>query len=161
MRLWVSGVVMVCLLTIDFASKVWIRASVPLYELTPLLPNFLDLTHVQNRGVSFSLLADLDDTFRLPLLIGTSTLAVAGMLYYQLRYWPTLDLWTQQGLTWILPGAIGNLIDRAWFGHVTDFFHFRWYDYSFFVNNLADCFISLGVVFFVAATFTAPTSQTS
>ena len=106
---------------------------------------------MQNRGVSFSFLSDLDDSIRLPLLIGISVLAIAGMIFYQLRYWLELDEWTKQGLTWILPGAMGNLVDSGWFGHVTDFFHFRWFEVSFFVNNFADIFISFGVVCFIAS----------
>ena len=121
MRLWHSAVIIAVLLAIDLVSKIWIRANVPLYELTTLIPNLIDLTHVQNRGVSFSFLSDLDDSIRLPLLIGISVLAIAGMIIYQLRYWLELDEWTKQGLTWILPGAMGNLVDRGWFGHVTDF----------------------------------------
>ena len=159
MKLWHSSLLIAFLLTLDLLSKIWVRASIPLFELTPLVPNFLDLTHVQNRGVSFSFLAELDDSIRLPLLIGISVLAVAGILFYQIRYWEELDRWTRQGLSWILPGALGNLIDRAWFGHVTDFFHFRWYELSFFVNNLADIFISAGVVFFLLSSFLSPTPE--
>ena len=151
MRLWHSAVIIAVLLAIDLVSKIWIRANVPLYELTALIPNLIDLTHVQNRGVSFSFLSDLDDSIRLPLLIGISTLAIAGMIFYQLRYWLEIDEWTKQGLTWILPGAMGNLVDRGWFGYVTDFFHFRWFEVSFFVNNFADIFISFGVVCFIAS----------
>ena len=151
MKLWHSAVIIAVLLAIDLVSKIWIRANVPLYESTNLIPNLIDLTHVQNRGVSFSFLSDLDDSIRLPLLIGISVFAIAGMIFYQLSYWLELDAWTKQGLTWILPGAMGNLFDRVWFGQVTDFFHFRWFEVSFFVNNLADIFISLGVICFVAS----------
>jgi signal peptidase II len=104
---------------------------------------------VQNRGVSFSLLADISDSFRVPLLVGVSLLAVVAMLYYQTRYWSELDFFTRSGLVLVLPGATGNLIDRAVYGYVTDFLHFHWYETSFFVNNLADCFISFGVIFFI------------
>ena len=151
MKLWHSLVIIAALLAIDLVSKIWIRANVPLYELTTLIPNFIDLTHVQNRGVSFSFLSDLNDSIRLPLLIGVSVLATTGMIFYQLRYWLDLDEWTKHGLTWILPGAMGNLVDRAWFGQVTDFFHFRWFEVSFFVNNFADIFISFGVVCFITS----------
>ena len=151
MKLWYSAFIIAVLLTIDLISKIWIRANIPLYELTTLIPNFIDLTHVQNRGVSFSFLSDLNDSIRLPLLIGVSVLATTGMIFYQLRYWLELDEWTKHGLTWILPGAMGNLVDRAWFGQVTDFFHFRWFEVSFFVNNFADIFISFGVVCFITS----------
>ena len=140
--------VMMILLAADQFSKIWVRDNIPLYEMTSLVPHFLDLTHVQNRGVSFSFLSDLSDPIRIPLLVGVSLVAVIGMLYYLIRYRQTLDLYTRLGLAFIIPGAIGNLIDRAWFGQVTDFIHFRWYDFSFFINNVADCLISIGVVGF-------------
>jgi signal peptidase II len=147
--------IMIILLGLDLGSKVWVRANVPLYVVTELITNFIDLTHVQNRGVSFSLFADIADSFRIPLLVGVSLVAVVTMIFYQTCYWNELDFYTRSGLVCVLPGAAGNLIDRAVYGYVTDFFHFRWYDTSFFVNNLADCFISLGVVFFIIPLFFA------
>jgi signal peptidase II len=54
------------------------------------------------------------------------------------------------GLVFIIPGAVGNLIDRVLYSHVTDFLQFRWYDVGFFSNNLADIYISAGVVIFLA-----------
>jgi signal peptidase II len=145
--------IMIILLGLDLGSKVWVRANVPLFEVTELITNFIDLTHVQNRGVSFSFFADIADPFRIPLLVGVSLVAVVTMIFYQTRYWNELDFYTRYGLVCVLPGAAGNLIDRAIYGYVTDFFHFRWYETSFFVNNLADCFISLGVVFFIIPLF--------
>ena len=140
---------MIIFLGLDLSSKIWIRINVSLYETTELLANIIDLTHVQNRGVSFSLFSDFSDSFRVPLLAGVSSLAVAAMLFYQTRYWRELDFYTRSGLALVLPGATGNLIDRVVYGYVTDFLHFHWYETSFFVNNVADCLISLGVVFFI------------
>lgn len=148
-----NWIIMILLLGLDLGSKMWVRANVALYETTELLADFIDLTHVQNRGVSFSFLADLADTYRIPLIVGVSILAVVGMLYYQTRYWNELDFYSRSGLACVIPGAGGNLFDRTVYGHVTDFLHFHWYETSFFVNNLADCFISLGVVFFVLQLF--------
>ena len=148
-----NWLIMIILLVLDLGSKVWVRANVPLYEVTELITNFIDLTHVQNRGVSFSLFADIADAFRIPLLVGVSLVAVVTMIFYQIHYWNELDFYTRSGLVCVLPGATGNLVDRAIYGYVTDFLHFRCYDTSFFVNNLADCFISLGVVFFIVPLF--------
>ena len=49
-----NWIIMIIFLGLDLSSKIWIRLNVPLYETTELLANILDLTHVQNRGVSFS-----------------------------------------------------------------------------------------------------------
>ena len=144
---------MIVFLGLDLVSKIWVRINIPLYETSQLLKNFLDLTHVQNRGISFSFLADYSDSIRIPLLVGVSLIATIAMLYYQSRYWEELDFYTRAGLACVIPGAAGNLIDRVVYGYVTDFFHFRWYETSFFVNNIADCFISVGVIFFIIPLF--------
>ena len=145
----ISFLIMIVFLVLDLVSKIWVRANIQLYETSGLLKNFLDLTHVQNKGVSFSFLADYPDAIRIPLLVGVSLVATVAMLYYLTRYWFELDFFTRSGLTCVIPGAAGNLIDRVVYGYVTDFFHFRWYETSFFVNNFADCFISVGAVFFI------------
>ena len=144
-----SLVAMLILLGLDLCSKIWVRANIPLYEMTEIINNFIDLTHVQNRGASFSIFADVSDIIRIPMLVGVSLIAVIAMTFYQVHYWMELDSYTITGLVFVLPGAAGNLVDRVLYGHVTDFFHFRWYNTSFFVNNLADCFISVGVIFFI------------
>ena len=47
-----NWIIMIIFLGLDLGSKIWVRANIPLYETTGILTNFLDLTHVQNRGVS-------------------------------------------------------------------------------------------------------------
>ena len=139
-------VAMALLLGLDQASKAWVRAGIPLHQSTELLPNLLDLTHVENRGVSFSFLGDIADGVRVPLLVGISVIAVALLGLYWLRQRTALHPLAEAAFALILPGAIGNLIDRLLFGTVTDFLHFRFFETSFFVNNVADILISLGVV---------------
>lgn len=149
------------LVLLDQGSKIWVRQHVDSYHMIPILPNFLELTLVQNKGVSFSFMSDWPETVRLPLLLSISVIAVVGMLCYLIWYWKRSDLIMKIALVLIIPGALGNLIDRAIFGSVTDFLHFRWYDVSFFVNNLADCFISVGVCFFILSTVFGKTKNQS
>jgi len=137
---------MALLLALDQASKAWVRVAVPLNDSTPLIPHLINLTHVENRGVSFSFLAGLSDAVRLPLLLGISVVAVGALSWFWLRHRAGLGWFTDLAFVLILPGAVGNLIDRAVYGTVTDFFHFHFYDVSFFVNNVADILISAGVV---------------
>jgi signal peptidase II len=140
-----SWVVMWLLLALDQASKLWVRDAIPLYRSTVLIPNFIDLTHVKNPGVSFSFLGNLPDGLRVPLLAGISLVAVILLSVYWLRHRAGMNAMTEWAFLLILPGAVGNLIDRVGFGVVTDFFHFRIGHYSLFVNNIADIFISVGV----------------
>jgi len=148
------------LLAMDQLSKVWVRVSVPMHQGTNLIPNLIDLTHVENKGVSFSFLGNIDDGVRVPLLVGISLIAVAMLGYYWFRHHRQMNLWSNTAFVFIIPGAVGNLIDRSLYGAVTDFFHFRFYDISFFVNNIADIQISLGVMAFVVGTFLSERSPT-
>jgi signal peptidase II len=50
----------------------------------------------------------------------------------------------------VLGGAIGNILDRVRFGYVVDFLHFFWGQTSFWVFNLADAAITLGVILLLA-----------
>ena len=144
MKLYFS--MMIVLLAIDEGTKVWVRSHILGTDLIPIIPNLIDLTFVENKGVSFSFFSDLPDMIRLPFLIGLPSLVVLWMLYFLIKEQHQMDAFTRWGFVWIIPGAVGNLTDRILFGAVTDFMHFRWYEYSFFVNNFADCFISIGVV---------------
>ena len=139
------AVAMGLLLALDQASKFWVREHIPLQASSVLIPNLIDLTHVENAGVSFSFLSELNAAIRVPLLTGLSFLAVLALGTYWWRYRHTMNGWADFAFVLILPGAGGNLIDRGVFGTVTDFFHFRFFTFSFFVNNIADIQISLGV----------------
>ncbi len=137
--------IMAGMLLIDQGSKIWVRAEIPLSRMMPFIPNLIDLTHVENPGVSFSILGGLNDSLRVPLLVTISVVAVGLLTFYWLRHRGDMNRLADLGFVLILPGAVGNLIDRALFGTVTDFLRFRFYSYSFFVNNFADILISAGV----------------
>ena len=137
------------LLIFDQAVKIWVRAEIPMFRSTELIPNLIDLTHVENKGVSFSFLGSLNDGVRLPLLVGVSLVAIGLLVYFWWSNKSQFNTYAHLAFVLILPGAVGNLIDRAVYGTVTDYFHFRFFSTSFFVNNLADIFISAGVVAYI------------
>lgn len=151
-RLGPRMAIMVLLLAADQALKAWVRATVPLHQASVLVPHLLDLTYVENPGVSFSFLGGLADGIRVPLLAGISAVAALALGTYWLWHRRTMHWLVDLAFVLILPGAVGNLVDRLVFGEVTDFLHFHFYDVSFFVNNFADILISLGVVAYLAGT---------
>lgn len=141
------------LTALDQALKAWAREALAQGAYVELIPNFIHLTYQENRGISFSLLADLPDSLRAPLLAGVSLAVILGLGVYcwkQRHSLPALEAW---GYSLILAGALGNLIDRAWRQSVTDYMFFHWYDQGFFVNNLADDLISIGFVLVLWAGF--------
>ena len=52
-------------------------------------------------------------------------------------------------LLFMLSGGIGNLIDRSFRGHVIDFIVFYYENYSFYIFNFADSFITIGVLIYI------------
>ena len=57
------------------------------------------------------------------------------------------------GLGLIIGGALGNVIDRAIYGAVADFFHFYAFGHDWYVFNVADAAITVGVVALIVDAF--------
>jgi signal peptidase II len=99
---------------------------------------FLDLGFVYNRGVSFGLLGSLPFW----AVITVVTVALIAIVVWWARSHSTL---VRVGLAICIGGAVSNIVDRWLYGAVADFFWLHWGDMSFFVFNVADAAISLGV----------------
>ena len=136
----------IALVLIDQGIKIVVRQQLSPSDLIELIPNFIHLTYQENRGISFSFLSELPEGFRQPALAGVSLAVITGLLIYLWRNWIKIVKVERIGFCLILAGAIGNLIDRAFRGSVTDYMYFHFYDTSFFVNNFADDLISFGFV---------------
>ena len=147
MRKWALALALLtALVVVDQAVKEWVRMAVPPHSAAVLIPGFIDLTHVENPGVSFSFMGSVAAEIRVPVLVGVTLVAIALLGSYWFRRRREMSAWMDVGMNLILSGAVGNLIDRLLRGTVTDFLHFRIASLSLFVNNVADIFISLGVV---------------
>lgn len=130
----------------DQASKLLIENTLRFGERINLLPVF-DLTLVYNRGAAFSFLAQGDGWQRW-FLSGIAIAAVAFILWLmktQVDNSRTMML----ALTLILAGAIGNLIDRVFYGHVIDFLLIYWHPWYYPAFNIADTAITLGAILLV------------
>ena len=136
---WVS------LLTIalDQATKLLVNATLPLYGSRTIIPNVMDLVHVHNAGVAFGLLNGADHPQRGLLTTGLALVALVGIAYYA-RHVRSEERMARLGLSLILGGAVGNLIDRVRQGYVIDFVDVYWGDWHFWAFNVADAAISVG-----------------
>ncbi len=128
---------------LDQLSKYWILEVVRLPEIgsIPVLPVFR-LTFVQNAGVSMGLFTAGSDLQRWLLVAVTGAIAIAVAI------WITREKnrWDVAALGLVLGGAIGNILDRARFSYVVDFLHVFWREWSFWVFNIADAAITIGVL---------------
>jgi signal peptidase II len=120
----------------------------------PVLP-FFDLVMVWNRGISYGLLP-AEGALGTTLLILFQLIAAAALsfwLLYANRRFLAL------GLGLLIGGALGNVIDRMRFGAVADFFHFYAMGRDWYVFNMADAAITVGVVALLTDAFFRPTAQ--
>jgi signal peptidase II len=141
--LTLSGVV----IALDQLTK-----HIALVELEPyaphaVIPGLLNWTLAFNPGAAFSFLAGADGWQR--WLFTALALGVSAMLAYWLSRTARGDWRNALPLALIIGGALGNLLDRLRFGHVTDFIQVYWQDWAFPAFNIADSSISIGAVLLV------------
>lgn len=139
-------VLIAAIVAFDQVTKVAVRSSLALGESVPVIPGLLDLTHVQNTGAAFGLLNTADFPYKPAVMIGIAALALVAIATYasQLGFHERL---ARFGLSLILGGAFGNLIDRAVAGHVVDFVDVYWGSTHFWAFNVADAAITVGAAF--------------
>lgn len=114
-----------------------------------LLPIF-DFTRVHNYGISLGLAQAQNDMQRWLLVAGTA--AIAAMV----AWWIVKEekRGDQLALAMILGGALGNIVDRVRFGYVLDFLDLHFGSFRpFYVFNVADAAISIGVVILLIRAF--------
>ena len=145
---WMTLAAVVVLL--DQWSKHEIMARFALQERRVLTP-FFNLTLLHNTGAAFSLLNDAGGWQRW-LFMGLAV-SVGLLIVVWLRRLPRQLLLLPLGLTMILGGAVGNLIDRIGLGYVVDFIQVHYQDWYFPAFNLADSAITLGVALLLIDAF--------
>ena len=134
------------LVMLDQASKLAVLRLLEPHQTIPVVPGF-NLTLAFNRGASFSFLADAGGWQR--WLFSGISLAASVIIVILLRRTPPADRLNGLGLSLVLGGAVGNLIDRLWLGHVVDFFDVYYRAWHFPAFNIADSAISIGAALLV------------
>ena len=136
---------LVALLIIDQASKLIALKNLILGQSISVFPYF-DLTLVFNTGVAFSLFSGGGELGRwiLVLLVLLVLLYLVNVLFKE-----KLNDFESLSLLLILSGGIGNLLDRTFRGYVVDFIHLYYENYSFYVFNFADTYITIGVIIYI------------
>lgn len=133
-------VLILILVDADQLSKYLIDSYMLEGETLPIINDFFHLTYVKNRGIAFGMFQGKLDIISIATII-----AIVAIAYYLYKERNKLSMIEKMGFIYILAGAIGNMIDRAFRGFVVDMVDFRgvWS----YVFNLADVWINIGVVF--------------
>ena len=126
----------------DQISKTVVRNTMSLYESIPVIPEFFHLTYVTNDGMAFGI------NFPFGIYVFSAiSIIFTGFLFWYLWSIKDDEIVVRTGVALILAGAIGNLIDRIFLGEVVDFLDFMIGDFHWYVFNLADSCVTVGLVF--------------
>lgn len=147
-KLFLFYVLIVILIIIfDQWTKSLIIKNVMLYEVLPV-NSFINITHQENTGAAFSILSNAGGWQRWFL----SVLAICISVYivfwlFRLRNQDQIIL--SIGLSLVLGGAIGNVIDRIQLGYVIDYIQVLIMGWPFPSFNIADASITVGAVILI------------
>ena len=138
-KLWIAAVALLA----DLVTKQLVTMNFELWDSVDVLGDFFRLTYIQNPGAVFGI--------RLGSGILHLVLSVAamGVVISMLIKTPPEERWAGTGLALVLGGAVGNIIDRLRYGVVIDFLDFGIGDSRWYVFNVADACVSVGVALLI------------
>ena len=140
--------VIVVIVTLDQWSKWAIKTSIQLYESKPVIQDIFHFTYVTNDGMAFGLSFPGGKHILLVMTI-LLTGFIVGFLWKEKDGHPLV----KYGLALILSGAIGNLIDRLFYGKVVDFLDVMVGNFHWYIFNVADSAVTVGMVLFIIHSF--------
>ena len=135
--------------TLDRLSKIFIlKLSEPLNELNISITSFINFNLIWNEGIAFGLLS-FNDKFYYNLI----TLLIAVIT--------SIIIWLANkskgveklGFLMIVGGSLGNLFDRIYYSSVPDFIDISINNFHWFIFNVADIFITIGVILLIILEF--------
>jgi signal peptidase II len=137
-------------LAVDQANKLWLMNVYDIAAHAPVrLAPVLDVVFAKNPGISYSLLPAHSPGARWALVAFT----LAATLGIGVWLWRTPTRLPALGLGLVLGGALGNAIDRFAYGWVADFYYFHVGGFHWYVFNLADVAIVVGVALLLVDSF--------
>ena len=141
-KFFLYSIIVILIFLLDRISKFYIlnlaeiNNSVDIY-LTP----FLNLYLIWNKGIAFGLLSFSESSIYnfITILIVVITFVILIIIIRSNDYRVYFFIF-------IFSGSLGNLFDRIYYSAVPDFIDFHLSDFHWFIFNVADIFISLGVL---------------
>jgi len=130
------------LVILDQTTKIGVTQKLALGEVQPVF-DFFNVVLMHNRGAAFSFLANESGWQR---WFFTMVSVLAGLVIIWLLQKGYKQNLFAAGLSLILGGAVGNLLDRLWHGYVVDFIDLHIYDFHWPAFNIADMCITMGVI---------------
>ncbi len=147
MRKWMT--IAAVIVIADQITKYVASAELKMYEAIAVMPMF-NFTLMHNEGAAFSFLSDAGGWQR--WFFTAISLIVSIVLVFWIRSLKPEEKFQALAFSFILGGAIGNLIDRVRLGYVVDFIDIYYNAYHWPAFNIADSAITVGVVILIVDT---------
>jgi len=127
---------------IDQLSKILVHTKMNLYDSFTVIPSLLDFTYIRNEGIAFGINFPGGKIFFIifPILITFYLISLLKNKEFE-------DNSSQIALYLIIGGAIGNILDRVFRGYVVDFIDFHINGSHWYVFNIADSAVTIGLLF--------------
>lgn len=137
----IIGITIVVGIILDLVTKSYFAEYFSVHsEDIVVIPNFFIFTFLKNTGAAYGIFGDSTVMLSIVSILFVITFIIYDIFNHQNNIWYSL------GIGLIISGAIGNLVDRLFLGYVRDFISLRIFN---FVFNLADLFITIGVICFL------------
>ena len=130
---------------LDRISKLWIISIFNLENnLEIKISSFINLNLIWNKGIAFGLFS-YGEKFEYNLLTGL-IIIIISIVFWMIIKTKGLE---KYGFLMILGGALGNIFDRLYYSAVPDFIDIYYKNFHWFVFNVADIFITVGVLMLI------------
>jgi len=129
---------------VDQITKMWAKTLMTRPPIV-VVENFFRFVYVENKGSAWGMFSDLPDAVRIPFFMLISVVAIVFIIY-MFRRLDDRHRFAVISLSLIFGGAMGNFIDRVAYKSVIDFIDWHWYDAHWPTFNMADVFITMGVL---------------
>ena len=136
-----SFVIILAVFTLDRFSKIFVIDLVQSNQGEIFIYDFLNLTLNWNTGIAFGLLS-----FKANLLYHSISALILLIIVYLIYLMVVSDKFGKITISLIIGGALGNIYDRLNYYAVPDFIDFHIQNFHWFTFNVADIFISIGII---------------
>jgi signal peptidase II len=132
-------------ITLDLVAKAFAENALIYGQSEQTIIPFIDLLLIYNSGIAFGIF-NSDNSYGSYILLVVTIMISFYLIWMIVNETNTMK---KYALSIITAGAFGNIIDRAIDNKVTDFLHLEILNFSFFIFNFADAFITIGAILLI------------
>jgi signal peptidase II len=128
------------------------------YKVIQVIRDFFQIRYVENQGAVWGIFSQSAHTIIPKIITIFSIVALVVVIYFFLKL-ESRCVFELTSLSFIIGGALGNIIDRLYQGYVVDFLHVYVGNFQWPTFNVADSFISIGVVLLIISIWRGKCTQ--